>query len=253
MSQPEELDDDRPWTEAQWEAFMKRSDARSAKFGELLETVRDDPDRDAIIGHEMGWDRPVSEEFQEIVAAAAEEVEARERAENDGEEDEDLNDLSLDEDWYFDDDAPSEAASADGAEDYIQKKKNALKGMHSRAFELGTQVHKALEPYCGAYAGTEEIDEDQDLTDAIDGSMMIAAKLAGAHGMGYDDDMLCGNIVCCKRSLAGADQCLRGLRALRERGFAPPEVLDPLVAEGEQVRQLVAEHIAELRSRVWWE
>src|SRR5438105_11813412 len=38
MSQPDEPDDDRPWTEAQWEALMKRSDVRSAKFGELLET-----------------------------------------------------------------------------------------------------------------------------------------------------------------------------------------------------------------------
>jgi hypothetical protein len=77
--------------------------------------------------------------------------------------------------------------------------------------------------------------------------------LAGGHGMGYDDDALCGNIVCCKRSLAGADQCLRGLRALRDRGVAQPEVIDPLIQEGEQVRKLVEERIAELRSRVWWE
>ena len=40
MSQPEEFDDDRPWTEAQWEAFMKRADARSAKFGEGRERMR---------------------------------------------------------------------------------------------------------------------------------------------------------------------------------------------------------------------
>src|SRR4051794_953627 len=44
---------ERPWTEAQWEAFMKRSDARSARFGELLETLRDDPDAQAKLDHEM--------------------------------------------------------------------------------------------------------------------------------------------------------------------------------------------------------
>jgi len=34
----------------------------------------------------------------------------------------------------------------------------------------------------------------------LGGSFTIAAKLAGGHGMGYEDDVLCGNIVCCKRS-----------------------------------------------------
>ena len=29
---------------------MRQSDIRSAKFGELFETLRDDPDRDQIIG-----------------------------------------------------------------------------------------------------------------------------------------------------------------------------------------------------------
>ena len=48
--------DDPPWTEDQWERFMQRSDVRSAKFGELLETLRDHPDRDEIIAREMGWD-----------------------------------------------------------------------------------------------------------------------------------------------------------------------------------------------------
>src|SRR5438874_11330204 len=91
MSQPEEHDDDRPWTEAQWEALMKRSDVRSAKFGELLETFMDHPDRDAIIDREMGWDRPVNEEFQEITAAAAEEVEAGKLAENEAGEDDDAD------------------------------------------------------------------------------------------------------------------------------------------------------------------
>jgi hypothetical protein len=55
--------DGRPWTEAQWERFMQQSDARSAKFGELLETLRDDPNCDGIIAHEMGWDQDADEDI----------------------------------------------------------------------------------------------------------------------------------------------------------------------------------------------
>ena len=48
--------EEKPWGEAEWEKSMRESDVRSAKFGELLETLMDHPDRDAIISREMGWD-----------------------------------------------------------------------------------------------------------------------------------------------------------------------------------------------------
>ena len=37
MTEP--LPEDRPWTEDEWEQFMRESDVRSAKFRELLETL----------------------------------------------------------------------------------------------------------------------------------------------------------------------------------------------------------------------
>jgi hypothetical protein len=278
MSRAEENDDDRPWTEAQWEEFMKRADARSAKFGELLETLQDHPDRDAIIDHEMGWDRrraeqgEAYEEFLETVSAAAEAAETAEDDEEDDWDDNawDDNDWDLDDDWdLFGDEEPEggetagspqaeagspppkNAAPSEGPGDYFTKRKNALKNMpaYKRSYQYGLRVHKALDDL--KIEGEE--DQDEDLSDAVVGALIISAKLAGGHGMGYEDDALCGNIVCCKRSLAGADQCLRGLRALRDRGLASAEIIDPLVSEGEQVRRLVEEHIAELRSRVWWE
>jgi hypothetical protein len=51
MDPPQE----KPWNEEQWERFMKRSEARADRFGELLETLVDHPDRDKIIAREMGW------------------------------------------------------------------------------------------------------------------------------------------------------------------------------------------------------
>jgi hypothetical protein len=57
MADEEDEEDERPWDEPQWEAFMKESDVRAARFGELFETLIDDPDRDEKIAEEMGWNR----------------------------------------------------------------------------------------------------------------------------------------------------------------------------------------------------
>ena len=48
-------DDERPYTEEQWEALFRESDLKAAKFGELLETLHDQPDHELIIAREMGW------------------------------------------------------------------------------------------------------------------------------------------------------------------------------------------------------
>ena len=65
MSDADNEADERPWTEAQWEAFMKEGELRSARFSELFETLLDDPDRDAKISREMGWDEPPGSEEDE--------------------------------------------------------------------------------------------------------------------------------------------------------------------------------------------
>jgi len=58
--------EERPPTEAQWQRVVAESDARSARYGELFETLIDHPDREAIIDREMGWDRdmPAVEAFE---------------------------------------------------------------------------------------------------------------------------------------------------------------------------------------------
>jgi hypothetical protein len=56
--------------------------------------------------------------------------------------------------------------------------------------------------------------------------MTIGARIAGGHGMGHEDDVLCGNIVCCKRSLAAADECLEALESLKAKGAVPSEIVD---------------------------
>ena len=220
MSSNEHEPNDRPWTEEQWERFMERSDARSAKFGELFETFIDHPDCDEIIAREMGWNEP--EEADD--ADDEEEPDAWE-----------VPEVETDEDW----------------EATRREHEAALKAIpaYSQGFEFGLKVHHTLKPY---FIPDQE-DQDEDLIEAVSGGRTVAAKIAGGHGMGYDDDTLCGNIVCCKRSLAAANECLRGLHSLLDRRVIPAEVLDPLIEECKEVRALVEEHIAQLRSRVWWQ
>ncbi|HZC37000.1 MAG TPA: hypothetical protein VE242_15350 [Chthoniobacterales bacterium] len=44
-----------PQDEFEWELFLRASDRRATKLGELMEKYVDDPDRDRIIAREMGW------------------------------------------------------------------------------------------------------------------------------------------------------------------------------------------------------
>jgi hypothetical protein len=209
----------RPWTEEEWERFMQKSDVRSAKFGELLETLRDDPGRDEIIAHEMGWDRDRDDEPAFEMPDPA-----------------DVDSDFTDEEW----------------EEICRRDEEALHAIpaYSRGFEWGLKVHKALKPFL---EGNEDLDPDAPLVEAFSRSLIVAAKIAAAHGMGYDEDALCGNIVCCKRSLEAAQRSVTALEELARQGTVPATTITPLLEEGREICTLVEQHIAELRSRVWWQ
>jgi hypothetical protein len=214
-------DNETPWGEEQWERFMKESDVRSARYGELLETLIDHPERDEIIAREMGWDREVEVDEDDDWRADLEE------AVNDPLTDEELEEYRLERGEV--DDIPA----------------------YARSFAWASRVFHSLRPeFESLHDELSEVDEL--LVEALD-CRVVAAKIAGGHGMGYDEDSLCGNIVCCKRSLEAADNSLRALAELAERRPELRERIAPLLEEGREVRQLVVDRIEELRSRVWWE
>jgi hypothetical protein len=47
--------DGSPKDEFEWELFLRASDRRTTKLGELMEKYHDDPDRERVIAREMGW------------------------------------------------------------------------------------------------------------------------------------------------------------------------------------------------------
>ncbi|MDP6357823.1 MAG: hypothetical protein QF473_22095 [Planctomycetota bacterium] len=217
-------DEELPWNEEQWEDFMKRSDARSARFGELFETLIDHPDRDEIIDKEMGWDqRPDDWDEEEEAEHIAEMNRICEEALDD----------------------PDIARQMEESDRQLEAMPAYNKGM-----EYALKVHRKLKHL---FEAEDDGEPCEDLIGLMSGSHIVSAKIAGGHGMGYTDDALCGNIVNCRRGLKGAEQALQCLEDLRQDKVISQEVYADLKADGEEVRQLVIDHVEELRKKVWWD
>jgi len=90
-----------PKDEFEWELFLRASDRRAMKLGELMEKYKDSPDRDRLIAKAMGW-----KEIEEMLAA-----------EWKSDTDEEMTNLSADEDPPDDGDA-SEALAEE--EDFAE-------------------------------------------------------------------------------------------------------------------------------------
>jgi hypothetical protein len=254
--------DERPWDEEKWEAFMRESDLRSARYGEILETVMDDPDRDRIIAKEMGWDW-LSEALDEREAAGADkgaaqdaEVEgtAADAAQDDENEEDDGDDIEHDVDL---DDFDLDEADIDVGEPAEGDAAARRRGRHSipayrLAFKVGMKVHEALRPYSSKAVDDHDDEVGERLGKAAIGCHIAAAKISGGHAMGYEDDVLCGNIVNCKRGLAGVKEAEEALLELKKEGVLPAELVDGLLPDVRSVIDAVQARIEELRARVWW-
>jgi len=82
-------------------------------------------------------------------------------------------------------------------------------------------------------------------------SLIIPAKIAGGHGMGYEKDTLEGNIANCKRGLIAADNCVKALESLTSEDQTTPGLLK-LHANAIKTKEAVKDWVNELRSRIWW-
>ena len=227
MADEEENDEEeQPWSEAQWEAFMKESDVRAARFGELFETLIDDPERDEKIAEEMGWnredeeeteeDRARREEFESIVAEAAQEVEeAAARGEP-----------------FVDD-----GDDVDSIEAY------------AKSMAAAEAIFDVVKPFLNAPEG-EDVDEE--FGEAMIQSQIACAKIAGGHGMGYEDNVLCGNIVYNKIALDANRRSRESLGIIRDRKLLPAATVEPLLALLADAQKSIEKRIAEMRAKVWW-
>jgi hypothetical protein len=224
-----QIPEDRPMTVAEWEAFMRESDLRSARYGELLETLHEDPDCHEKIDHEMGWDR-------EDEAMTDEE---REQASRDIDE---MNRVC------------EEALTDPEIEAEMRASDHALNTMpaYILANEARDVVHDVLKPYARNDDGLDD-DSGELIGEAFIGIAIASAKIAGGHGMGYSDDSIGGNVVNCKRALAGARQSIEALEQLVKRKILSSKQLERVMPALREAERAIEARIAELRARMWWD
>ena len=239
MFDPRDNDDayQPPPTEAEWEVFMKRSDARSAKYAELLETLLTHPDRDAIIQREMGWDSdPEADDALESLIGGALDAAT-------GWEDASLHDLAQGES----DSPDTEFNSIDDDDELCDFRESPL---YQKTFDWGRRLTSALHELVEA---ADELEPDDPLQIAFSECLVVAAKIAGSHAMSDDEESLGGSIVYTKRALKSATETLAALSELAEQQVMSPAELQQWLAETREVCSAIRQRIEELRSRVWWE
>ena len=78
----------------------------------------------------------------------------------------------------------------------------------------------------------------------------VGANLAGGHGLGYDEDSICGNIVKCRWALSDCEFCREMLEQLHDQhGDAR---FATLIEESRRLAESIRDRIVRLRKRVWW-
>lgn len=78
----------------------------------------------------------------------------------------------------------------------------------------------------------------------------VGANLAGGHGLGYDDEFICGNIVKCRWALSDCEFCREMLEQLHQK--TGETIYGELTEESRKLADMVRDRIARLRKRVWW-
>ena len=77
----------------------------------------------------------------------------------------------------------------------------------------------------------------------------VPAKLSGGHAVGYERDLLGGNIAYVKRALATSNAALDALQGLREARYMTGADYRDLYEAAYEVRNAVALHVLRLRER----
>lgn len=78
----------------------------------------------------------------------------------------------------------------------------------------------------------------------------IGANLAGGHGLGYDEEFICGNIVKCRWALSDCEFCREMLEQLYEQ--TGEATYANLAEDSRRIADVIRERITRLRQRVWW-
>jgi hypothetical protein len=218
---PEEV-----WNEHDYERLLKESDARTDKYGELLDKYGDSDEAEAAIAHEMGWDQEVTE------AEAAQREQRIEEMNRACEE-------SLNE-------AESEPDPHREGIDWIRTGEGELRHpLEHACFESAMRLWHELKTL-----GLLE-SPDNDLSDLVSEFQIASAKLAGAlggmaRGEGFNDGGF--TVACLKRALDHLHKAQAHLQAVVPKNLLPNDLVTRTRRQLFELREGVLDLMRRLRA-----
>ncbi|MGO8929197.1 MAG: hypothetical protein ACLQU3_20210 [Limisphaerales bacterium] len=220
-------DPEEPWDEQDYEKFLKECDARTDKYGELLDKYGDSDEAEEKIAREMGWLREQTEEEAEEERRRIEEMNAACEA-------------ALDE-------PPPEPDPHREGIDWIRTEDGDLRHpLQHRCFESAVRFwHQADK------LGLDK-SADKDLEQFIFEFQTAGAKLAGAldgiaRGEGFADAAF--TVAYLKRALDHLHKSQAGLEAVAPRKLLPETMIAEARKELFDIREGILSLMDEFRGR----
>jgi len=202
-----------PKDEFEWELFLRASDRRSTKLGELLEKYSDHPDRDRLIARGMGW-----KEIEEMLDAQTESLEEEE-------EDEEMGCDEPDEEEIARTERPI--------------RHPLVKRIIDRSVELSrlteNQRDDDIDEMVGAYM--------------VVGPKIAGALTIGDHDLGPDLNMFGLVVAKLKRAIGELSRALTAANRLRDSKRELPFSIDKWITEMLQTRQEILALMDDFRKR----
>jgi hypothetical protein len=234
------------WDELRYEQFLRESDARTERYGRLLEKYKDHPDSERIIAREMGWtwlEEALDRREQEKEQSQEQEKEKKNQdlqAEIPAEGEDDFEEID-------DDELPPPDPMREGIDWVRDDRGHISHPIQKRAHEA---LHALLEELKAAGHFPEA--QDEQLGDFVSGYMTLGAKLAGAlDGIARDDDFSEAAMVIAwlKRVLGILNETIAAADAVSEKRFLPAERFAYYRNELFAIREEILELMTQLRSR----
>jgi hypothetical protein len=234
------------WDELRYEQFLRESDARTERYGRLLEKYKDHPDSERIIAREMGWtwlEEALDRREQEKEQSQEQEKEKKNQdlqAEIPAEGEDDFEEID-------DDELPPPDPMREGIDWVRDDRGHISHPIQKRAHEA---LHALLEELKAAGHFPEA--QDEQLGDFVSGYMTLGAKLAGAlDGIARGDDFFEAAMVIAwlKRVLEILNETIAAADAVSEKRFLPAERFAYYRNELFAIREEILELMTQLRSR----
>lgn len=216
-----------PWDEHDYERFLKESDARTEKYGELLDKYGDSDEAEAKITREMGWDR-------ELTAEEAEEEQRR------------IEEMNRACEEALHEPPPEPEPHREGI-DWIRGADGEVHHpLQHRCFESAIALRHRIRDL-----GLEKL-EDEDLDDFLFEFQTTSVKLGGALvglASGYDvcDDAF--TVAYLKRALDHLHKAQASLEAIAPKNLLPNEMITEARGELFAIREGILELMKELRGK----